>query len=71
MDEKTAIEIRDYALSAIKNLNSALNAAHEKCSDEDFEKLKKFVGTSMGNIDIDILWFLYKKFPEIDDLKEQ
>ena len=70
MDKETAIEIRDHALSAITDLNSALNAAQGKCSDEDFEKLKKAVGISMGNIDIDILCFLNKKYPEIDDLKE-
>ena len=69
MNQETAQEIKEYALKAIENLSISLNVAIDKCSEEDFEKLKKAVGLSIMKIDSDVLAFVYTKYPELDDLK--
>lgn len=70
MEKETAQKIKEHALKAIENLSSCLNAAANKSSEEDFEKLRKAVGLSIMKIDSDVLGFVYTKYPELDDLKD-
>lgn len=70
MDIDTAKEVRDQALKAIEELSHGLTIAKGKCSEEDFESLKKAVGMSIIRIDGDILDFIYTRYPELDDLKD-
>ncbi len=69
MDKESAENIRNYALTAIENLSHGLNLAKNNCSEEEFKEVKKMIGLSIMRID-DVLSFLYKKFPELDDLKD-
>jgi hypothetical protein len=69
IDKQCAVEIREYALKAIAELSRALNASQGRCSEEDYEKIKKGVGISIGRIQSDLLDHIYTAFPELDDLK--
>ncbi len=70
MNKETAQEVRDYALEAIRNLSSGLNAALGKCDEEELEALKKAIGMSIIKIDNELLGLIYSKYPELDDLKD-
>jgi hypothetical protein len=69
MSKEDAINMRNYALTAIEQLSELLNIAWERCSPEEYEQIKKGVGLSMGRIQILVLDVLYESYPEIDHLK--
>ncbi len=68
--KETAIEIKSLALKAIESLNTALLLSQEQCSPEDFEKIKKGVGFSVGDIYVELLGFIYDQHPELSNIKD-
>jgi len=71
MNETSAKNICDYALSAIEDLSRALNVAQHSLNSEDFEVFKKSIGMSIIRIDTDILAFIYKKYPDLDHINNK
>lgn len=70
MDIECAKEIQVNILRAIEHLSLALIAAKDKCSDDDYEKIKKSIGILIGKADTEILCFIYEKYPELNHLKD-
>jgi hypothetical protein len=70
IDKKTALEVKNHALTAIVELHAILDDVHGRCSVEDFETIKRGVGLSLGSIEVDLLMPIYAQHPEIDDLSE-
>jgi hypothetical protein len=68
IEEKYAKEVCELALEAVSNLSKILKICKEKCSEEEYEKMKKCVGLSIGKIQIEILDSILKQYPELDDL---
>lgn len=70
MEKTFAIEIQKHALDAIRALSEALSACENQCSPEEYERIKRGVGLSMGKIETELLGVLYAEYPELDDLKD-
>jgi len=70
IEKECATEIRELALKAISELTQALNASRKRCSEEDYERIRKGVGLSIGKIQTDLLDVIYAAYPELDDLKK-
>jgi hypothetical protein len=70
LKKEDATEIRDHALSAIKELMTLFHFAKDKCSPEQHEQIKRGVGLAIGKIQMDILEVINEAYPELDDLIE-
>ena len=69
MEKKTAIEIQQHALVAIRAESDALSSCENQCSLEEYQQIKRGVGLSMGRIETELLGVIYDAYPELDDLK--
>ena len=69
IEKERAAEIRESALRAISELSRLLEACRGRCSDDDYERLRKGVGLSIGRIQTDLLDVVYSAYPDLDDLK--
>lgn len=68
--KKVALLCQKNALRAITDLTAILFAIKEKCSDEDYQIIKRGVGLSIGRIQMELLEPIYRQHPEIDHLKD-
>lgn len=68
MDRACAREVRDLALSAVKELNRALLAARGRCSAVVYERLRRATGMSIGRIQMEVLEPIYALHPELDHI---
>jgi hypothetical protein len=69
MEKKTAIEVKQHALDAVRALSEALSSCEHRCSPEEYQQIKRGVGLSMGRIETELLAVIYAAYPELDDLK--
>lgn len=70
MRKETAIEIYSLAMSAITSLTMILNTLPQDTSAEELLTIKRAIGTSIGDIQMDLLEVIIAQYPELDDLKE-
>lgn len=70
VNKETAIQIKKRALNAVSELTTILSEVNNRCSDEDYMIIKRGVGLSIGNIQMELLEPIYHQHPEIDDLRE-
>jgi len=68
IEKKCAIEMQVAALNAITELTKLLNMSKDRCSIDEYEKIKEGVGRSIGHIQMDILEVIIAEYPELDDL---
>lgn len=61
--------VKQKALIAVRELDSIVIITRDQCSTEDFEIIKRGVGLSIGRIQTEVLDPIFRRFPEIDDLK--
>ena len=71
LEKDDAVEIRDHALKAIRELMDVLHISKDKCDPEQYEQIKRCVGLSIGRIQMEILEIINTAFPELDDLIDQ
>ena len=69
MDKQVAIEVQRHALDAVKSLMEAFYACKDHCAPEEVQQIQRGVGLSIGRIETELLSVIYKKFPDLDDLK--
>lgn len=69
IEKNTAIEVQKHALDSIKSLSLALEACDSRCSPDEFERIRRAVGLSIGRIETELLAIVYKAYPELDDLR--
>jgi len=67
MEKSQAVEIKRLALAAVEDLSRALQYAKANATPEEFEKLKKGVGLSIGAIEMNVMVPLYEQFPELEE----
>ena len=70
IDKTTAIQVQQRALSAIRELMTILSEIDGKCSEQDYQCIKRGVGLSVGRVQMEILEILNAQHPDIDDLRE-
>jgi hypothetical protein len=68
MNKQDAIDVYEHALKAISELSRTLIAIEGKCSAEEYERVKRAIGLSIGMIQTDILDPINSVYPELDDL---
>lgn len=69
MDKSTAIQVQERALTAVKELMAILSETEGKCSGETYQRIKRGVGISVGEVQMGILEVINELYPEIDDLR--
>ena len=67
--EDTAEKIHEASLRAVVELPALLRDVEPRCSGEDFQKIKRGVGLTIGTIQAELLDPLYVEYPELDDLR--
>lgn len=68
-DRRSAEELRDLSLQAVSQLSQILNHSRDRCSQEEFERMKKGIGLAIGQVQTAILDMIYSRYPDLDDLK--
>ena len=71
LEKDDAVEIRDHALKAIRELMALLYISKDKFDPAQYEQIKRCVGLSIGRIQMEILDIINAAYPELDDLIEQ
>ncbi|RST47335.1 hypothetical protein [Variovorax sp. MHTC-1] len=66
MKRDQAIQIHAKALAAVESLISILEVMKDTVAPEEFEKLKKGVGLSIGAIEMHINAPLHQQFPDLE-----
>jgi len=69
MKKQDATEMKQHGLRAIEELSDLLNIAVDGCSGEEYERIKRGVGLSIGRIQTELLDVIYAEYPELDHLK--
>lgn len=70
MRKETAVEIYALAMNAISSLTMILNVLPPDTSAEELNIIKRGIGTSIGDIQTDLLEVITAQYPELNDLKE-
>lgn len=68
IEKECATDVREHALRAISELSQVLNVSQNRCSQEEYDRIKKGVGLSIGKIQSDLLDIIYAAYPELYDL---
>ena len=63
---KLATEVSIAGEHFVETLSKCLIDAQTSCSPEEYEQFRKAVGSVVGTLEIDMLWPLYKKHPELE-----
>ncbi len=69
IEKDFALVIREHALKAIAELTQIMHVNHGQCSADEYERVKRGVGLSIGNIQTNLLDLICEVYPELDDLK--
>ena len=70
MKKQIAIDIQQRLLTVISELSSILLLEKNNFSEKEYEAIKKGVGISIGEIQVNLLDFLCSLYPEIDNLSD-
>jgi hypothetical protein len=71
VEREIALYIKERALRAIADLDGLIYDVRDRCSDEDFQMIRRGAGLAMAKIITDLLEPIYKQHPEIDDLRDE
>ena len=61
-----ATEVSAAGERFVEALSKCLMEAQSSCSPEEYEQFKKAVGSVIGTLEMDMLWPLYRKHPELE-----
>lgn len=70
MKKDDAIGIQSRALSAIRELNSIAQLPLDWEAEEELREVKRGISLAIGQIDFEILTRMYRRFPDLDDLRD-
>lgn len=65
-DRQRAVAVSKAAEEFIKQLSLTLKAVQANGSRNDFERLRKTIGQLIGTLEADLLWPLYKQYPDLE-----
>ena len=69
MTKDDAIAMKLHGLKAIEELSDLLNVAAKQCSVEEYERIKRGVGLSIGRIQTELLDVIFGAYPDLDNIK--
>jgi hypothetical protein len=67
-DRQAAEELRDQSLEAVSQLSRILLVSQSRCSQDQFDRIKKGVGLAIGQIQSEVLDMIYAQYPDLDEL---
>jgi hypothetical protein len=70
MKKSTAILIQQQGLLAVEQLSSILYFDLSDCSEEEYARVKRGIGISIGEIQVRLLEVINHYYPELDHLKD-
>ena len=70
MNYDYATAMSDHVRIIQKELNTAIILALSKADPDDYETIKKSLGLSIARLDIEILWPIYRAYPDLDPSDE-
>jgi hypothetical protein len=70
MTKEVALRVKDRSTRAIEELVSILRDVESECSELDFQTIKRGIGLTVGDIQMELLELVNHEYPELDDLKE-
>ena len=65
-DRQSAEELRDKALRAVEQLSETLVLARDRCSEAEYERIKKGLGFAIGKVQTEVLEVIYLQYPELN-----
>ncbi len=68
MNHDYATAMNDHMAKVIAQLSRAVTLAQIKADPEDWPGIKRSLGMLISSIEMDILWPIYRKFPELDPI---
>ena len=68
INKESAILVKSGSLKAVEDLSRILLDIRHQISDEDFDRIKRQVGSVIGRIQGEILSDIYLNFPDLNDL---
>lgn len=68
MKKKYARNINNISINSISSLTKLLIEMEGKLSDEEYKILKKGIGIVIGELQIRVLDFIYKQYPDLSDI---
>jgi len=68
IDKAMAEQIHQASLNAIVELSTLLRDVEATCPNQDYQKIKRGIGLSIGTIQTELMDLLYVDHPELDDL---
>ena len=68
MKKKYARNINNISINSISSLTKLLIEMEGKLSDEEYKILKKGIGIVIGELQISVLDFIYKQYPDLSDI---
>jgi len=63
---KLATDVSAAGEHFVAALSKCLAEAKLSCSPEEYEQFKKAVASVVGTLEVDMLWPLYKKHPDLE-----
>lgn len=70
LDHSTAEEARDHILEAIKQINLSLLLIEGRLPEATYNEMKRAAGITIGMLDVEYLFRIFKIFPELDDVEQ-
>lgn len=70
IERQCAIEIRELALRAVSELSDVLQVSRGRCSENEYNRLRKGVGLAIGTIQGRLLDMISVEYPDLDDLRQ-
>lgn len=67
VDREIAGEAHAAALAASRKLEQLLMDIHDRCSDEDYESIRKAVASALGEIYVTVMLPLEHEYPELEE----
>jgi hypothetical protein len=68
MNYDYATAMNEHMADVIAQITRAVILARSKADPDEYPDIKKALGLLIGSIEMDILWPIYRKFPELDPI---
>lgn len=68
MKKEHALNINNVSIDSITSFSKLLMEMNGQISNEEFQILKKGIGIVIGELQVRVLDFIYKQYPDLSDI---
>ncbi|WP_218966303.1 hypothetical protein [Snodgrassella alvi] len=68
IQKATAIRINDVSMEIVRLLSKLLLETEGQLSEAEYKMLKRAVGMTIGELQVNILDLIYEQYPELSDI---